>query len=550
MNYVKALIIIFIAAIFLIPVSINASHIAFDDPESLGYERGTIAADGKVFHFEKTYFWLKIYDAHDYLQFQWDVEDRDTVLKGFDYSERRQEFVIFTETFDPEARVYTLAMRGSSLYVLVTDRSEKTSYSPILIEEKNVAETVVYIEEGAKLVSFDPAKKMVLEREAFDKPIFDLGKQKIEGIDHLTFKQLDRGVVRSFKRRFQRTAPHKHPIVPMKQRDEFEAQLPHEGEAGESPIDYPLNPRAILGFGDSITYGKIWADLVPHLGYVPRLELLVNEQLFPGGDSYVINEGNPGETIHAYPEKLRDRPDKIATLRYKGVLENHLAKYLLLHEGTNDTRFYDYDLQLVYNDLQWMVDLALDMGIQPVLSTLIPKDIDYYPSVRSLDLERGRKISVFIRTLGKELDLPVVDFWEIFSNHPDGYKSLMSDYVHPNEKGYQLIAEEWLKALQGLEGPLTPAGIEIIEATPSRITIQWDDNTAGDFSHYVLEYGFAEDSLDRVVELADAYYTFYYNILQSPFRSRIYFRLQAVDKAGKSSPFSQVHTAAFLTFSH
>ncbi len=549
MKHFKILIILLIVTLILIPASILAAEQSIDDPEALGYEKGTIIGGGEIFHFEKTYFWLKIYDAHNHLKFQWDVEDRDTVLKGFDFSETRQGFVIFIETFDPEARVYTLAMQGPSVRVLVTNRSEKASYSPIVIEGKDVAETVVYIEEGATLVTFDPVKRLVLDREAFDKPIFDLGKQKIEGIDHLTFKQLDRGVVRSFKRRFQRTAPHKHPLVPMEQRDDFEAQLPHEGEAGESPIDYPLNPRAILGFGDSITYGKIWADLVPHLGYVPRLELLVNEQFFPGGDGYVINEGNPGETIHAYPEKLRDRPDKIATLRYKGVLENHLAKYLLLHEGTNDTRFYDYDLQLVYNDLQWMVDLALDMGIQPVLSTLIPKDIDYYPSVRSLDLERGRKISVFIRTLGEELDLPVVDFWEIFSNHPDGYKSLMSDYVHPGEKGYQVMAEEWLKALQGLEGPLTPTGIEIIEATPSQITIQWDGNTAGDFSHFVLEYGFAEDSLDRVAALTDAYYTFYYNILQSPFRSRIYFRLKAMDKAGNSSPFTEVRTATFPAFS-
>ena len=536
-----------IVTLLLIPASLMSTGQAMDDPEAIGYKTGEITGGGETFHYEKTYFWLKIYDAHNQLTFHWNVDDRDTILKGFDFSHKRQGFVIFTETFDSEARVYTLAMQGPNNRVLVTDRCDKASYSPILIEETNASEKVVFIEEGATLVTFDPQKRQSLNREAFAKPIFDLGKEIIEGVPHITFKQLDRGVVRSLQRNLQRTTPRKHSLTQVKTPVDSDALLPHQEDTIQSPIDYMLNPKAILGFGDSITYGKIWADLVPHLGYVPRLEALVNEQFFPDGDGFVINEGNPGETIHAYPEKLRDRPDKIATIRYRGVLEKHLAKYLLLHEGTNDTRFYDYDLALVYFDLEWMVDLALEMGMQPVLSTLIPKDIDYYPSVRELDLERGRKISAFIRALGQNLDLPVVDFWDVFSNHPDGYKSLMGDYVHPGEKGYQVMAEEWLKALQGLVGPLTPSGIDIIEATPSKITVQWDQSQAADFSHYVLEWGYSEDGLDRSVEVTDTFYTFYYNIMQSPFYSHIYFRLKAVDKAGINSPYTEIYTAAFPT---
>ena len=545
MKHIKILIILLIATLILIPMSLISADQSIDDPEALGYKSGEIIGGGERFHYEKTYFWLKIYDSHDQLKFQWDVQDRDTVLKGFNYSESRQGFVIFTESFDPETRAYTLAMQGPSVRVLVTDRSFKASYTPVLVEENSGVETVVYIEEGAKLVTFDPGKKKILDREAFELPIFDLDKKAINGIQHLTFKQLDRGVARSFQRRFQRSAPNKHPLIPMEKPEESDTLLPHEGAEDEPPIDYMLNPKAILGFGDSITYGKIWADLVPHLGYVPRLEALVNKQFFPNGGGFVINEGNPGETIHAYPGKPAN---KVATTRYKEIIEYHLAKYLLLHEGTNDTRFVNYDLQLVYTDFERMVRQALAMGIQPVLSTLIPKDIDYYPYVTASQLERGRRISDFVRLLGEALDLPVVDFWEIFSNHPDGYKSLMGDYVHPGEKGYQVMADEWLKALQSLEGPLTPTGIDIIETTPSKITVQWDENTAGDFSHYVLEWGFSKDSPGRTVELADAFYTFYYNIMQSPFRSQIYFRLKAVDKAGNNSPYTEIYTATFPAY--
>ena len=525
-----------------------ASPFEFQAEEDVLLWKGQLTIEGQSLHYERTDGWLRVLDENGVNVFAWEVEDRDTIIKGVDYSETRRGFVFFTETFEPESRVYSLVMQGPSSSILVTNRSEKASYSPILIEENDGSETVVYIEEGGTLVTFDPGKRLVLDREAFDKPIFDLGKRKIEGVYHLTFTLYEPGIACPFMRRFQRISPRKPPLIPLERQDEMNLQLPSEDDRDEPPVRMPLDPKAILGFGDSITYGKVGRILDENLGYVPRLERMVNREFFPDGDGMVINEGNPAETIHAYKEKLDEKKNKYATFRYKRVLEERLVQYLLLHEGTNDTRFYDYDLQLVYNDLQWMVDLALDMGIQPVLSTLIPKDLDYYPKVRALDLERGRKISVFIRALGEELDLPVVDFWEIFSNHPDGYKSLMSDYVHPGEKGYQVMAEEWLKALQGLEGPLTPTGIEIIEATPSQITIQWDGNTAGDFSHFVLEYGFAEDSLDRVAALTDAYYTFYYNILQSPFRSRIYFRLKAMDKAGNSSPFTEVRTATFPAF--
>lgn len=380
-----------------------------------------------------------------------------------------------------------------------------------------------------------------MERESFGKPISRLGKQTIDGVQHLTITLYHRGISETYTRRLDRLSPHKQSSIIRERADETDTRLSIEDDRDDAPVQTPLDSKKILCFGDSITYGVLNGIRDPSLGYVPRFERLANNQFFPDGDGRVINEGNPAETISKQDGK---QGDKIAINRYRDVLEYHLAKYLLLHEGTNDTRFYGSDLQMVYEDLEWMVSLALGMGIQPVLSTLIPKDIDFYPSVRELDLERGRKISAFVRSLGEELDLPVVDFWEIFSNHPAGYKNLMSDYVHPNERGYQLMAEEWFKGLP----PEAPTGLEVIETTPYQITIQWNANTETDFSHYSLEYGFAADTLDRRVELTDRHYTFYYNILQSPFRSRVYFRLRAVDTVSSPSEATEIHSAQFANF--
>jgi lysophospholipase L1-like esterase len=509
--------------------------------EPLVFE-GEFTIDCRTYHYQWTYSHVRVLAENGTEAFSWEVEDRDTIIKGVDYSRLRREFVIFTETFDPEARVYSLAMRGESVSVLVTDRSIKPSYSPVVMDEAGEPEVIVYIEEGGTLVTFDPMKRQVIEREYFGKPIVNIGKQAIEGALYLTVTLYHQEITYPFKRRFQRTASPKQPHIPLELPDASDSALPSEDDGDDPPIRFPLDPKKILGFGDSITYGVMDGNRDPSLGYVPRLERMANRDFFIDGNGTVINEGNPAETIHGYKEKRDDEKNKYATYRYKQVLEEHLAKYLLLHEGTNDTRFYRYDVQLVYDDLEWMVGLALGMGIKPILSTLIPKDIDKYPDkVTPLQLERGRKISVFIQSLGEKLDLPLVDFWEIFSNHPIGYKNLMSDWVHPNEMGYQVMAEEWFKALP----PAIPTGLEVVEITPSQITIQWSENTEADFSHYLLEYGFSAGTLDYNVEVTDLGYTFYYNIMQSPFRSRVYFRLKAVDKAGSKSEPTEIQSAPF-----
>lgn len=489
-----------------------------------------------------TYSHIRVFAEDGAEIFAWDATARNTIIKGVDYSRSGREFIFFTETFDPESRQYSLAMRGESVYSLVTDRSDKASYSPLLMAEEGEPEVIVYIEEGGTLVTFDPAQGVVIEREAFGKPISSLEKRTISGAQHLIVTLYQRGISESFTRRFTRISPRKQSLIIIERSDEAGSQNSMKGDRDEPPIQKPLDPKKVLCFGDSITYGVMDGVRDPSLGYVPRLELLANREFFQANDGKIINEGNPGETISKHRGK---DGDKIAVNRYKGVLEKHLAKYLILHEGTNDTRFDD-DLQIIYSDLEWMVGLALGIGIKPILSTLIPKDVDFYPNVTPRQLERGRKISSFIHSLGEELNLPVVDFWEIFSNHPVGYKNLMSDYVHPNEIGYQLMAEEWLKALP----PDTPSGLEVVDTTPSQITIQWSNNSELDFSHYVLEYGFVANALDRRVELTDLTYTFYYNIMQAPFRSRVYFRLRAVDKSASPSDPTKTRSATFDSFTH
>jgi lysophospholipase L1-like esterase len=107
-----------------------------------------------------------------------------------------------------------------------------------------------------------------------------------------------------------------------------------------------------------------------------------------------------------------------------------------------------------------MMDKALGYDVQPILSTIIPRDTNDYRTQR----ERGIAISEGIRSIAIEKNIPLIDFWDIFDNYPEsdgGYYSLTSDHVHPSEKGYQLMAEEWLESLEDIIKPKMPENITI-----------------------------------------------------------------------------------------
>ena len=218
----------------------------------------------------------------------------------------------------------------------------------------------------------------------------------------------------------------------------WKAAAGHGAMGAQGPIfNSALNESRYIGFGDSITFGTINHDYHPELGYIPRLDLLLDAALEP---SEIINEGVGGEETSQ------------GNLRIDTIIAIRQARYILIMEGTNDVTFLRPVTTIIAN-LRSMIGKCLNYGVLPVLATIIPRRDDkwYIASHREIHLA----LNPAIRLLAVEMKVPLADMDQIFNNYlPGGPEALLSeDLKHPNEKGYQVMAEAWSAAIKALPFP-------------------------------------------------------------------------------------------------
>jgi lysophospholipase L1-like esterase len=233
-------------------------------------------------------------------------------------------------------------------------------------------------------------------------------------------------------------------ILTLTQLEEERSQKSH-GKMDSIPVNPGLNENAYIGFGDSITFGMIDYRDAPELGYIPRLDALLDANF---GPSEVINEGWPGEVTEQ------------GLARMSAVISAHEARFLLLMEGTNDVVFRRISMDTTVFNLEEMIKICGEYGVFVVLSTIIPREDHrwYKPFFRDRIFELNDKI----RDLAVKLEVSFVDMFDIFYSYPEsdgGWISLLSnDKVHPSIKGYILMTESWFGEIQEL--PFPPCVVE------------------------------------------------------------------------------------------
>jgi lysophospholipase L1-like esterase len=198
------------------------------------------------------------------------------------------------------------------------------------------------------------------------------------------------------------------------------------------PLTLPIGtnrPNVYMGFGDSITLGEGSPD---NRGYRPGLE----ERLagFFGRGSVAVDGIDATRS-----NRGADRIDA-------SLSRSHPA-YTLIMYGTNDFNVLDCKVNppcFTIDSLRSIVLSARGSRSLPILSTIIPAN-----PTAALQPERNQWVAamnVRIRALAKEMSVPVADPEPLFLKDPN-FERLYTGSVHPNNSGYDLIADAFFAAI-------------------------------------------------------------------------------------------------------
>jgi lysophospholipase L1-like esterase len=180
-------------------------------------------------------------------------------------------------------------------------------------------------------------------------------------------------------------------------------------------------------------------NLAPRLGeestaaYPRALQsMLANRYV---SQSFVVtNEGNSGELVADGKARLTQS------------LNANTPQVLLLQEGANDMTAARPPIDAIVNDFRAMIRDARSRGVQVFLGTLLPqreggcRAYDYCDGVNDIVTLNAR-----LRTLAASEGAVLVDLHQSF----DGQTGTLlgTDGLHPNESGYQKMADVFFNAI-------------------------------------------------------------------------------------------------------
>jgi lysophospholipase L1-like esterase len=190
--------------------------------------------------------------------------------------------------------------------------------------------------------------------------------------------------------------------------------------------------QVYIAFGDSISYGDGSND---GSGYRTYLE--ANIRSYWGGSPRVLNEGEPAT------RSLRGEQ------RIDQVLNRTRPAYTLILYGTNDWN----DAECRNSPPCYTIDALRSMVLQargassfPILGTIPPVNPAYIDRDAEARNAWVRDMNERLEAMAAPLRVPVADIHDAFTRQPS-LPALFTDFLHPNEQGYSLMAQTWFQAI-------------------------------------------------------------------------------------------------------
>ena len=208
----------------------------------------------------------------------------------------------------------------------------------------------------------------------------------------------------------------------------------------------------VLGFGDSLTYGvgdstnpgeEVAVAPITNgtLGYIRILKEL--------SGLAVLNRGIPGEALTEF-----------GIDRFPSEVLQSKADIIVIFEGTNDSAIATSSNYS--NAVQQVVNITVALGLQPILVTM-PE-----PCCNRADrIAEVASFSAIVKDRGNLNQVVIADVeraWKTTCEDPSACELYnLPEGLHPNSKGYEVIAQTILAAIYGID-IFSPGGAHELES--------------------------------------------------------------------------------------
>ena len=195
-----------------------------------------------------------------------------------------------------------------------------------------------------------------------------------------------------------------------------------------------LERTRFLTYGDSLTEGKLSLTVSllvdsPSHSYPAKLTTLLRDR-YTSQDITVFNEGFGGERAsESYP-------------RFRGALSTHRPEAVLLMHGVNDINATLLPgIQGTANAIEELIKESVRSGHATFVATLPPLG----PGPKAFCTDCVEPLNDLIRDLAAAKGAVLVDVYAAWGDRTD---LMGADGIHPNEAGYQVIAEAFFAAIR------------------------------------------------------------------------------------------------------
>lgn len=207
------------------------------------------------------------------------------------------------------------------------------------------------------------------------------------------------------------------------------------GRRVQVPENFPF--KKILCFGDSVTLGVTQkagdddgrrTELATVEGYVPKLARRLEERYGTGIELVVEAVGG---------ENTREALDRIDTF-----IHRHDPDVVLILTGIVDVNVEVVRFPVVRTNIAEMMRIVQLRGKYPIIGTYPPVNPDGF---RVFAIEHAARLNDVIRQEAKGKNVKIADHEAAAAGD---YRGQGSDGVHPNNIGYETMAQTWFEAIE------------------------------------------------------------------------------------------------------